>query len=273
MIGNGILLEFPTGRRLPEISHRVDDSVADLVRSLSATRATAKASHPAIHPLPIRLDLLTGVGDDTIAGLTALAAQGIVTPASAARLALRHAARSADGRSCRAEMGIRHPRHSRIVMTLAGNVFREHAFCLSLGETWLGFASADRIAALFEVCPSDRGPVCLLVGCDAHRRTTIRFVAPVDWRRCLAARPGGRLRAVHHVLVLGGIPSTGEARSAVLAGLRNATGSWGTVATRDRRSSGSSASTTSTVSALLTLIEIAMPGLVEGPAACKESGS
>ena len=268
MSGGGIVVEFPTGRRLRRRSSDHSGTVARLVRSLSASRTTTDGGSAIAQFLSIRLDVLTGMDDETIEGLADLAVGGIVTPASAARLALRHAAESGGFRSDPPYGGAVAPKPSTIALTLAGDVFGEFAGHLRLGKAWLGFAAADSLAPLLEICPSDRGSVCLLVGCDGSRRNTVRVLAPRDWRRSLATWSQPPMKRHHHVLVLGGIPATGEARSSILVDLRNAVLAGGTVdlvggGARERNERRRRVGPMRISHDLLTLIEFAMPGLVE----------
>jgi hypothetical protein len=274
MVGKGIVVEFPTGRIVPETPRRRNDCIAELVRSIARGQTSQSLGCLDLKPLPIRLDLLSGIEDDTIAKLTELATTGIITTASAARLALKHAAQKLHPGARRFDPPARHLQHPEIVLTLVGDVFREYAFNLRFGEVWLGFAFADRPATLFEVCPPDRGSVCLVIGCDERRRNKTRLFTPSDWRRCLLVQTTKSLRTAHHVLVLGGIPPAGQLRSAILADLRRAVGARGptssTPVLHGQDSSARRRTATEIASQLLTLIEIAMPGLVDVPANLRE---
>lgn len=264
MAGKSIVLEFPTGRILPDTYRQRSGCIAELVRSLAKGRSFENYSRLDLTPLPIRLDLLSGIEDDTIVKLSALAASGVITAASAARLALKHAAQTPSVRDRRFDASARHP---EVVMTLVGNIFREYAFNLRLGGVWLGFAFADHPATLVEVCPPDRGSVCLLIGCDTRRRNRIRLLASSDWRRWILARTTGSLQTAYHVMVLGGIPPVGLLRSAILADLRKAIGASGAIGSapvfKGQPSSARPPAATEITGKLLTLIEIAMPGLVD----------
>lgn len=268
MNGKGIVVEFPNGRRLQKRPPDRDGSIARLVRCLSGRHAMTNGASAIIRPLPIRLDSLTGLDDETVAGLAALAAGGVIAPASAARLAMRHAVESIRVRSDRPGVPPDTVRHPTLAMTLAGDVFGDFAFNLRLGKAWLGFAAATCLAPLLEICPPDRGAVCLLIGCDTSRRNTVRVLTPRDWRRCLVMSNHARTKRHHHFLVLGGIPAAGKARSSILLGLRNAvlaSGNSDLVGAGGRKQDARLRRHAPTAIGyeLLTLIELAMPGLVE----------
>ena len=221
-----------------------------------------------VRPLPIRLDMLTGLADETVAGLAALAAGGVITSASAARLAMRHAAESSRERTNLPDVATNRMRHRTIALTLAGDVLAEFSLLLRMDEAWVGFASPSCLGRLYEICPPDRGSVCMLVGSDARSRTTIRVIARRDWRRCLATREAEQLRTVHHLLVLGGIPAAGRARSSTLIDLWTAVrANGGSVIDEPgrlkSRADGCQHAPTKLGRDLLTLIELVMPGLVD----------
>lgn len=267
MSGNGIVVEFPSGRRLGKVPPIVDRSIAHLVRSLSRKRRSAAKPISTDHSLVIRLDMLTGVDDETVAGLASLAAQRIITPSSAVRLALRHAAEAIRPRTELPVTSADPVPHPTIAMTLSGDVFGDFAFRLRMGDVWIGFTSASHYGSLFEICPPDRGAICLLIGCDASRRNTVRFLTSNEWRSCLSARMPIYAGSVHHILVLGGIPPAGEARSSVLSDLacavRRSGGNILTGAVRWRRATPDRHRVPTRIGlGLLTLIELAMPGLV-----------
>lgn len=262
MQSSGIIVQFPTGRRLRWGSPT--SSIARLVRSLSGGGQGIDRATALVQPLPIRLDVLTGMDDETIAGLAALAAGGVITSASAARFALRHAAESTVERTSLPDVSI----DRRIVMTCAGDVFGEFGLLLRMEEVWVAFAYTSCLGRLYEICPVDPGSICLLIGCDAGSRNTIRVLASRDWRRRLATLGAEQLRSAHHLLVLGGIPTAGQARSSTLIDLRNAVRASGSkVFVGGGRMGGSAFGRhrppTKLGRKLLILIELVMPGLVD----------
>lgn len=265
MQSSGIIVEFPTGRRLQRASPM--SSIARLVRSLSGGREEIDRAAVLAQPLPIRLDLLTGMDDETIGGLAALAVSGVITSDSAARFALRHAAEATGGRTNLPDVSIDRMKHRRIVMTCAGDVFGKFGLLLRMEEVWVGFAYPSCLGLLYEICPVDPGSICLLVGCDAGSRNTIRVLASRDWRRQLATLREERLRSAHHLLVLGGIPTAGHAKSSTLIELRNAVRASGSIIVGSGRVGGPAFGRhrvqTNLGRKLLTLIELVMPGLVD----------
>jgi len=268
MQGSGIIVDFPTGRRLRRLSSKGTASIARLVKSLSCEGTSINGAASVVRPLPIRLDILTGIDDETVAGLAALAAGGIITAASAARLAMRHAVESSGGRTNPPTVSADSTRHPTVVMTFAGDVFGEFSLLLRMEEVWVGFASPSCLGSLYEICPPDRGSICLLIGRDAGSRNTIRVLAPRDWRRCLATQEEKRLQTAHHLLVLGGIPAAGAARSSTLIDLWNALRANGSSDIVGAGRIGNPADgclhvPTKLGRQLLTLIELVMPGLVD----------
>ncbi len=91
MVDDAVIIEFPTGARRSVIGVDARGVVARIAESLSKRLRAAGSGLAAPAPLSIRLDDLSGVADTTIARLSNLAHVGALTPASAARLALRHA--------------------------------------------------------------------------------------------------------------------------------------------------------------------------------------
>lgn len=269
MADDAVIIEFPTGVRRSAIGASSPRSVARIAQSLSKRFRADGSGLVAPAPLSIRLDDLSGVADTTIARLSNLALVGSLTPASAARLALRHADEVCDRKS-----GAGRPRRSQtgqleIEATLIGDPFGNFALCLRLGEEWIGYAPTRALNRLFELCPADRGPACLLVGCDSARRTTTRLLAPHDWRQRLSdivAEPAKRFDG--HVLVVGGIPPRGERRRMILCRIEQAVRRGGGIVPQAPRRYArpvrkQSESETKAVRNLLTLIELAFPGLVE----------
>ncbi|MER2266097.1 hypothetical protein [Methylobacterium oxalidis] len=265
MAERGIVVDFPTGRRL-EGSARDRKSIRQIASDLARGLAHPGSDPAGIVTLPIRLDELSGISDETIARLSALACDGTITPASAARFALQHA-REAGGSTSRCLRPRASRRgHRRLDLTLSGDPFGTFALHLRNGENWVGFAPATCLDRLFAVCPDGVGSICLLVGSDAARRTTVRILAADRWRsRLLRLLSIPRGRSVRHVLVLGGLPPGGPSRSCAMATLGNALRKAGSTALR-----GPMARVETAVSApsrpmrdLLMLIELASPGLVD----------
>jgi hypothetical protein len=219
------------------------------------------------------------MADPTIARLNDLAHAGSLTPASAARLALRHAdevhgrfAAPTFRRHCR-------PGLVDIQTTLVGDPFGSFALSHRRGNEWVGVASMYSVDRLHELCPPERDAACLLVGCDAARRTSVRLLSPVDWRRRLV-----RLRAVGstdpngHVLVIGSPSLRGARRQAILGGVERALRRGGVFAAMgsDRRRVPAREPTGHEVQAtanLLILIEMAFPGLVDVDRSAEEARS
>ena len=85
---NGNIVEFPSGRLLVRPLTRCQ-TVAALVKRI-ATRSGLRPTARKRHPLTVALEDLTGVSDATINLLTSLAEGRVLSPASAARLAMRH---------------------------------------------------------------------------------------------------------------------------------------------------------------------------------------
>ena len=223
MVKDAVIIEFPLGSRRAVVAGDASKSVARIAKSLSRRLRLSGQGPVAAAPLSIRLEDLSGVADATIASLSDLARAGSLTSASAARLALRHAD-EVRGRSS----GVSRPNRSRggqveIEATLAGDPFGSFALSLRRGDEWVGLAPMRALDRLFELCPADRGPACLLIGCDAARRPAVRLLAPVDWRQRLSDLASGEASRVEgHVHVIGGLPSQGDRRRVLLYGVEQA---------------------------------------------------
>lgn len=260
----GRILEFPTGRSIDASRVRAPETVARLVRAL--LRKTWAFGGGMSKPLPIGLDTLAGIDDETVKGLASLAAEGVLTVASAARLALRHATETfqASHRSGRRGMEGRYP---ELTTTLAGDVFGDFAFRLRRYDRWLGFANLPGISYLYEICPPDRNSLCLLIGSDAARRNIVHVSSPPDWRTHLTGLHAvADERGGHHVLLIGGLPPAGVERRSILDQLHRGLTAAGSIAvvrngTRPPPSGGRCRSGSGIE--VLMLIEIAMPGLVD----------
>lgn len=266
MIGDGNVLEFPTGRRMNGSRPCSVESVARLVECLAQRRSRAGTARVG-KPLSIGLTALTGFDDETVEGLAALTANGTITADCAARLAMRHAAEQSRTRS-QSQPSHTNVAYPQLTTTLAGDVFDDFAFHLRRSSAWLGFATWRGIPHLYEICPPDPDAICLLIGCDAARRNVVRIKSPPDWRRHLAEVGAAKSRqSIHHVVLLGGLPAARGAWRAVIDQLhRGLLAAGNTVRAESRaptkRPNPRGRCTPSAVE-ILTLIEIAMPGLVE----------
>ncbi|EHP93642.1 MAG: hypothetical protein MIN69_02595 [Methylorubrum extorquens] len=262
------VVELKRSRAASSSTISMPGSVARIVQDLVGGRRESHGDASPATPLQIRLDELVGLGDRTVARLAALAGRRTLTPESAARLALRHA-REINGATPRrqpasgGEVG-----HQALEFTLAGDPFGLFAFRLQGARTWIGFAQVACIDLLLEVCPAHRGPVCLLLGHDAERRTVVSFVKARDWHCRLSGMVlDHRRRACQHILVLGGLPPRGSIRSSILSDLEQAVRRGGNSAllaapgrrartVRDERA-------VMLARDLLKMIELTFPGLVE----------
>ncbi|MBK3404153.1 hypothetical protein H0176_22095 [Methylorubrum populi] len=269
MFGSGIVVEFPTGRPfVPKpLCGPGNRSVAGIVRRLSGIRGKRRGAEPDTH-VTIGLRDLAGVGDETIDRLSVLVRGGVVTPASAARLALRHAD------ECSGQKPLRGPPGGGAAtyeLTVAGDPFGRFALRLQGRTGWLVFAPATSLGCLAELCSCGRIQACLLIGCSADRRTTVQLLDSASWRRRLAVlgadigRCGSR-----HVLLLGGLPLRDPERSWALAELERAVRRSGnTVISASLRKSLDTQGRPplpEPARELLTMIELAYPGLVDASA-------
>jgi hypothetical protein len=270
MAGHSIVVEFPSGRPLARRSPAAPRrrSVAELVRSLSGRRSPSTATEPD-QPLPIRLSEFAGVADSTVAQLCSLALGGVVTPASACRLAMRHAEEVGGARRTRPppEGGT-----IRYELALAGDPFGEFAFHLRGRGGWIVFAPVTSLGLLAELCPTAGVQACMLVGCGADRRSTVRLLTAKDWHRRIVALSKGRSRCgSHHVLLLGGLPSREPERSSALTGIERAVHRGGNTrlvfsTLRKRSEADRSVPSQDCPREMLAMIELAFPGLVDVPA-------
>lgn len=266
MAESNIVLQFPSGRLLVDASPSGarKQTVAGLVRSLAAMRRLPTSASE--EPLAIKLSALTGLADRTVNWLTALAQSGVITPASAGRLALRHSDEVAA--SC---PGLHRVAKSaaRYALAVAGDPFGRFAFRLHGKNAWIVFAPVDSLGFLSELCPGERIQACMLVGCDAERWTTVRLLNSGDWRRCLGTLGAGTSRCgCHHVLLLGGLPSREPERSDTLTGIEHALGRGGNtrlVSSSLRKRAGAAGSVPGQDQSrdVLAMIELAFPGLVD----------
>ncbi len=197
-------------------------TVARIVESLSGAVRAGQGARDTSKSLLIRLDDLCGVADITIEKLAALAADGVLTPESAARLACRH---SKEIGACTGAHGVGEDPTSQYELLLSGDALRSFAIRVrSRREApWVGSASSTAYRHLLEVCPIGGRAICLLVGRSESRITTVRLVTTPDWHATLlgrSRRPGWA--NVKHVLVVGSLPKNRELRAAVLTAVEDA---------------------------------------------------
>lgn len=269
----GMVVEFPTGLPFLRASpgRPGSRSVGGIVRSLSGHRRSVPVRGEPDEPLPIRLSELAGIADEIIDQLAVLVRDGVVTPASAARLAIRHAwERGGEHRRRLPESGA-----TRYELTLAGDPFGRFAFRLRGRKAWIGFAPTSGYAFLSELCLHERVQACLLVGCSANRRTTVRLLTSVGWRRRLF-RLGTGTCGTRHVLLLGGLtlrePERSSALAAIDAAIRRGGDTELVVSSLRRRTGvGQRVAIPDDARELLTMIELALPGLVDVASPVEES--
>lgn len=272
MVGSGIVVEFPTGRPFGcrPLGRSRNRSVVGIVRSLCGRRVRTGADPDAT--LPIKLSELAGLADETVGRLAALAHEGVITAASAARLAIRHADECSDPRPRReSEAG----RSAKYELTLLGDPFGRFAFRFRGRTGWVLCAPSTGIDFLAELRIHERVQACLLIGCGTGGRTAVRILTSADWSRRLLGVGIGRSGS-GHVLLLGGLPLRGAGRSHALTTIEQAVrrgGNTELVLSRLKMDAGSGRPGPVPDSAreVLTLIELVFPGLVEAPAA--EGGS
>lgn len=264
------IVEFPSGRSM--VRHATSRaSVAALVKRL-ALPTRSRPPETERRPLLVELGDLTGMWDGTLEQLTILAESRILTPASAARLAMRHACEIGHSRAgseiCRSARSYSHH------LVLVGDLFSRSAFRIveRASGAWVACATFASFDLLSEICPMDGAPFCILPSANGRTKPSIELRRPRDWRADLANliaaadRPGER-----HLLVVGGLPNSGRSRAVIVAGIeeglrRNglcvrygrscASNVVGTADERERQSRRH-----------LVLIEIAFPGLVRGSGA------
>ncbi|MBY0254296.1 MAG: hypothetical protein K2X54_23440 [Methylobacterium organophilum] len=276
MVGSCTVVEFPSGRplarKLP--ATRRTRSVAEIARRLSGHQSAPSAKGPDQH-LPIRLSDFAGVADSTVRQLSTLALDGVITPASACRLALRHA-EEVDRPSSTPPRIVRGT--FRYELALAGDPFGEFAFHMRGRGGWIVFAPVTSLGLLIEICPPMGTQVCMLVGQRADRRTTVRLLTAKDWRRLAVAFSKGRDRSgTHHVLLLGGLPSREPDRSSALAQIEQALRRGGNTelvlsTLKKHCEADSSLAAQDPSREMLAMIELAFPGLVDVLAPTKREG-
>jgi hypothetical protein len=261
---NADLIEFPTGRLLPQSNYE-RRTVAALAAALSA----GGSSHPDSRRRPLQLSLqdLTGLSDRTIERLSDLAERGVLSPPSAARLAMRHA-HELGGRNPTAPSGHATARHSHH-LALVGDPFGRAAFRIEdrASGAWVACATFAALDLLYEVCPSGIGPVCLVLGPEGRSQPETALRRSRNWCSDLArlADRVGR-SADQHVLVLGGLPGSGRDRTLLLAGIEDGLRCGGmnvrAGTSRSRAEMGTAAERAGRARRHLVLMEVVFPGIV-----------
>lgn len=271
MTPGSVVVEFPSGRPIASgmIADRRRRDVAGIVRSLSGRRPLSTATE---HDQPIPIDLIefAGVADDTVRQLRSLTLDGIITPASACRLALRHADEVGGARVKRlqAARGTVH-----YELALVGNPFGAFACHLRGRVGWIVFAPTTGLGLLAELCPDVGLKACLLIGSGADGRSTLRLTTAKDWRRRISALASGSSRCgSHHVLLLGGPPSRELRQSSILAEIERAVRRNGRPQLDGSISGGRldvdrTGSLEASTREMLSMIELAFPGLLDVSAA------
>lgn len=261
------VVQFPSGQPLANTFAKLaqNRTVAGIARSL-AGRKHSYISANQEEPLSIRLSELAGTADPTILQLTTLARSGILTPASAARLAIRHASEvSGERLGARDSLGVA----GRYGLSVAGDPFGKFALRLESRNAWLVLAPVSSLGLLAEVCPREGMHLCTLIACDATRRTTIRLLMPAEWRRRLTTLAQGTNRCgCHHVLLLGGIASTEPERSAAVSRIEQALRRAGHMcllssSLAKRLATNSLDASQASSHEVLAMVELAFPGLVD----------
>lgn len=212
------VVEFPTGQPVLRTAGN-RRPVALLVRKLAAG-ARIRDLEPGHRHLAMELCDLAGVSDQTVEVLTALAQSGVVTPASAARLAMRHASEIGSlpcGTAIACE-ACDHGHH----LALAGVVSGRFAVRIEDRTTgaWVARGTFAGLEFLLDVCPKGRGSFYLLPEFDAAARNSVVLRKPRDWRSdltCLVQRIG--FRGDRQILIVGGVPRSGQERAAVIGGI------------------------------------------------------
>lgn len=261
---NGNIVEFPSGRLLVRPLTRCQ-TVAALVKRI-ATRSGLRPTARKRHPLTVALEDLTGVSDATINLLTSLAEGRVLSPASAARLAMRHTHEIGQPRngSAGTPQALTYSHH----LMLAGDLFGRFAFRIEerASGAWIACATFANLDLLSEVCPMDGTPFCILPGIEGHSPPSIIVRMPRNLRIELASRATGTDRAAErHVLVVGGLPDSGRRRATIVAGVRDGLRRGG-FRVQPRHSSSFAPETPSERNRQayrhLVLIEMAFPGLI-----------
>ncbi|MBY0253238.1 MAG: hypothetical protein K2X54_17960 [Methylobacterium organophilum] len=262
---NENVVEFPTGRLSIRPPHG-RPTVAALTNRL-AFRSRLRRDDAERRPLPVELRELAGVSDETVDLLTALVERRILTPASAARLAMRHASEIDRPSFAPAAADGARPHSHHLV--LAGDLFSRSAFRVEerASGAWVACATFAALDLLFEVCPIDGMPFYILPSLDGRSAPSMVVRTPCDWQIDLARRAEAAERAAErYVLVIGGLPDSGQSRATIIAGVRDGL-------RRNRRRTQFRQSSPPSVPVApdernrpayhhLVLIEIAFPGLI-----------
>ena len=168
---NENVVVFPTGRPMPRLTND-RGRVATMARKL-ASALRRRQSVSGRQPLSIELRDLTGVADETVDMLSALARSRVLTPATAARLAMRHAFEI--GRPWSEAAGAHDARPHGQRFIFAGDVFgrfairiEDRASCAWVARS--GFADLDLLCGL---CPPESGTLQLVHSLDPNGRPTI----------------------------------------------------------------------------------------------------
>ncbi len=261
---NADLIEFPTGRLLPQ-SDFEGRTVAALAAALSA--GGSRRPDSGRRPLQLSLQDLTGLSDRTIERLSDLAERRVLSPPSAARLAMRHT-HELSGRNPTASSGHATGRHSH-QLALVGDPFHRAAFRL-LDRTdgaWVACATLASLDLLYEVCPTGIGPVSLILAPEGQPQAAVTFRTFRDWcsdLACLADSMGRH--ADRHVLVLGGLPRSGRDRALVLGGIEDGLRCGGmnvrAAVSSSHRETGTAVERANRARRHLVLMEFVFPGLV-----------
>lgn len=264
---NGIIVEFPTGRRLPcPASDR--KTVAALAKRLAIGLRIQPRLSLECQPLSVELRDLSGVSDRTIDTLASLAEARALTPASAARLAMRHAREI--GHPAQGSAATLQASPSGHLLVLAGDVFGRFAFRIEdpTDGAWVAYATLADLSLLSDVCPPGGGALCLVPDYTSEKQPTIVLRRPRDWRTDLAQLPGCADQATERrVIVVGGLASSGWCRTVAIAGIADGLRRGGMRVRAARCSAGARIATAGErerqARRYLVLIEIAFPGLVE----------
>ncbi|GLS42704.1 hypothetical protein [Methylobacterium brachythecii] len=266
---DGVVVDFADAKHRRSASPASSRSVAFIAQDLFRGTGMMETAGHASEPIEIRLDHLCGLTDATVSRLAALAAVGTLSPASAARLALRHAEETrATGASRRSELPAVIDRTDLVV---SGHPWGP--FALRLGPSssgaWIGYAASENVDRMVEICPCMRGVVCLLLGRDHRDRTTVRILKSSRWRTVLASRAALQAKGgTREILILGGLPFSGPARSLAIAEIGSAL----VRASNTKLLAGSAVGNATTIRRLgctpatrdiFVFMEIAVPGLVD----------
>lgn len=219
MINSGTIVRFPSGaigKPGPGHPGTVAAIANDLFRDLGGRPPLP--CRPA--SIPVRLEALCGVADETVSRLAAVAAAGVLTPESAARLALRHAREIGRGPRGRGQKSLSAP--GRYDLHLCGTGPESFAAKIesASGDPWVASATARSFELLLAICPGNGRAICLLVNRAATTGATVRLVTTRSWRNTLidrSTRPGWR--SLRHLLIVGGLPSGRRERSEVAAAI------------------------------------------------------